>query len=499
MMSPVRRLRQLLILAATPVLLALGLILRPSLNRELELFSFHSVLVGTLALLALLLTVAIGTVGIRQRNGHVLLLSLASASLVMVYAVHGLASPEVGVPGIAPLQGMPDMPGMEAGYSVSLPIAAQLGALLTALWLALSTVPSDHPLLRRLFRLPGMLLALWLLGLGGLAALLLLVPQRAAQLFALPGIQVLLTLAAVLLCAAAAWRSWQSWRYSNFPLQLAVVYAALWLAGAQIILSVGSAWTVSWWIYHVLLVGVTAAISVGLIWQSQRPDVPLGTALMGLWNNRPDDLLAAGISRGVQTLVLSTEAHDPYTAGHSYRVALHALRLARACGLSPEALRAITQGGILHDLGKLDMPGSVLNSPGKLSAQEWTLMQQHPVLGYERCRALGFHAEELGVVRSHHERWDGTGYPDQLAGEAIPFLARLLSIADVYDALTSERSYRDAWSHERANAHIHEQAGVMFDPALVIVWLQLPPLDLALEPPPTWQFPFRSLRPAAPA
>ena len=486
-------------LAATPVLLALGLILRPSLNPVLELFSFHSVLVGTVALLALLLTVAISTVGIRQRNVHVLLLSLASASLAMVYAVHGLASPEAGVPGISPLASMPAMPGMEAGYSASLPVAARLGALLTALWLGLAAVPSDHPLLRRLFRLPGVLVVVWLIGLAGLAALLLLLPQRASELFAAPGVQAVLTVSTLSLCAVAAWRSWQSWRYSRFPLQLAVVYAALWLAGAQLILSVGSAWTLSWWIYHVLLVGVTAAISAGLIWQSQRPDVPLGTALMGLWNNRPDDLLAAGISRGVQALVLSTEAHDPYTAGHSYRVALHALRLARACGLSPEALRAVTQGGILHDLGKLDVPGFVLNSPEKLTSQEWALVQQHPVFGYERCRALGFHSEELGVVRSHHERWDGHGYPDRLAGEAIPHLARLLSIADVYDALTSQRSYRDAWSHERANAHIREQAGIMFDPSLVAVWLQLPPLDLSVEPPPTWNLPLRSLRTSAPA
>ncbi|WP_424950681.1 HD-GYP domain-containing protein [Deinococcus sp.] len=481
MLPNTRRSRTLLLLAAVlPVLLGLGIVLSPRLNPELELFRVHAALVGAVAVLAVLMTAATFAVGLRQRNVQVVLLSLASGSLGLVYAVHGLASPEAGAPGISPLSAMPGMPGMPgSGYSAASPLAAQLGALLTAFWLALSALPSDSAALRGLFRLRSVLLLGWLGGLAGLATLLLLVPERADRLLDFPADRLLVVVATLTLAGVAAWRHWQSWRYSRFPLQLGVVYAAMWLGGAQLILAVGPAWTLSWWIYHLLLVGVTAAIVGGLVMQGHRPEVPLGTVLRGLWNNRPDDLLAAGISRSVQQLVLNTETHDPYTAGHSYRVALHALRLARSLGYGPEALRAITQGGILHDIGKLDVPTVILNAPGKLTPQEWSLVQAHPLHGYDRCRVLGFLPEELGIIRSHHERWDGMGYPDRLAGTEIPELARLLSIADVYDALTSKRSYRDPWSHERANAYLREQAGVSFDPVLVAGWLRLPRLELS--------------------
>lgn len=479
MLSTPRRSRLKVMLAAlVPVLLGLSIVLYPRLNPELELFRLHALLVGTVAILALLVTVIIGVIGLRQRNVQVLLLSLASGSLALVYAVHGLASPETGVAGVAPL--MP-MPGMDGGYSAALPVASQLGVLFTAFWLCLAVTPSDSAALRGLVQLRGVLLLCWLAGLSALGTLLLLVPGSLALLLEQPPIHALVVGSTLLLAGLAAWRSWQSWRYSRFPLQLGVVYAALWLGGAQLILAVGPTWTLSWWIYHIQLVGVTAALVIGLVMQGYRPELPLGTALRGLWNNRPDDLLAAGISRSVQALVTNTEAHDPYTAGHSYRVALYALRLARELGYSPELLRAIIQGGILHDIGKLNVPAHVLNSPGKLTTQEWTLVQAHPVHGYERCRVMGFLPQELEIIRSHHERWDGAGYPDRLAGTEIPELARLLSVADVYDALTSQRSYREPWSHERANAYLQEQAGVSFDPALVAAWLQLPRLELQAD------------------
>ena len=490
MLSPPRRTRLQVVLAALlPVLLGLGIVVYPRLNPELELFQLHALLVGTVAVLALLVTVTIGVIGLRQRNVQVLLLSLASGSLALVYAVHGLASPETGAAGITPLVPMPVMPGMDSGYSAALPVASQVGVLLTAFWLCLAVTPSDSAALRGLFLLRRVLLPCWAAGLGGLAALLLLVPGSLTPLLQRPPVHALVVGSTLLLAGLAAWRSWQSWRYSRFPLQLGVVYGALWLGGAQLILAVGPTWTLSWWIYHVQLVGVTGALVTGLVMQGYRPELPLGTALRGLWNNRPEDLLAAGISRSVQALVANTEAHDPYTAGHSYRVALHALRLARELGYSPELLRAIIQGGILHDIGKLDVPAHILNSPGQLTPQEWTLVQAHPVHGHERCRKMGFLSEELGMIRSHHERWDGAGYPDRLAGNDIPELARLLSIADVYDALTSQRSYREPWSHERANAYLQEQAGLSFDPALVTAWSRLSKLEPQADEGRTWQWP----------
>ncbi len=464
-----------------PVSLGVLTLLLPLLNPALHWYTFHAALVGTVAVLAIILALLIGQVGIRQRNLQVVLLSLAFASLALVYGVHGLATPEMGMPG------MPDLD--KAPNDRTLPAASQLGTLLTAFWMYMSSLATDSAALKGLQRARRLLSAVWLVLLATLGALTFLpqvatviVPDDAATRWIFAAVTLTLSL-------WAGWRYWQSWLYSRFPVQLALVYAAGWLGGAQLIISLGPAWTVSWWLYHVLLVGVTSAILVGLVLQQDQPHVPLGTVLRGLWNNHPDDLLAAGISVSVQRLVLETERHDPYTAGHSYRVALHALRLARELRLEPEALRAITQGGILHDLGKLDVAREVLNSPTKLTPEEWDTIEQHPVYGYERCRKMGFLPEELSIVRHHHEKWDGSGYPGRLAGDQIPLLARLMTIADVYDALTSRRSYREPWTHHQANAYIAEQSGVIFDPSLVAVWTRLNAMEINTDQLPDWARP----------
>lgn len=141
--------------------------------------------------------------------------------------------------------------------------------------------------------------------------------------------------------------------------------------------------------------------------------------------------------------------------------------------LAEPALTHLRWGAYLHDLGKLAIPDSILKKPGKLEPEEWERMQAHTTLGEEMARRLGFLPQAtLQVIRHHHERWDGSGYPDGLAGEAIPLLARVFALADVYDALTSERPYKRAWSHEEALAEIRRQAGRHFDPELARIFLQ---------------------------
>ena len=448
-----------------PALLLALLLTVPGLNPRFQLYSFHMWLVLPAAVFTAGVAIWMGYVGLRQRNASVVLLSLAFASLGLIYGAHGLGTPEVGMMAMNMAQ--------HHQSSAVLPASAQLGTVLTAIWLLLSSFSSRNIIVRGLLALRGWLIGLWLLALVGLGALLfqsqvasLLVPS------ALPGkaAVMLLTLS---LCLWTGVRYWASWRYSRFPLQLAVIFACGWLAAAQVTIVLNFVWTLSWWVYHVLLVMITVSLLTGLIAQYRQKHVPLGTALRGLWNNEPDDLLSAGISVPVRALVAQTEAHDTYTAGHAYRVSLYAMQLARALNCPPETLRAITQGGILHDLGKLDVPAEVLNFPGKLSPEAWAQVQQHPARGFERAGRLGLLPEELQIVRSHHERWDGAGYPDKLAGTEIPLLARIMSVADVFDALTSERSYRQPWSAERANALIASDAGKVFDPEIVAVWLSL--------------------------
>lgn len=160
--------------------------------------------------------------------------------------------------------------------------------------------------------------------------------------------------------------------------------------------------------------------------------------------------------------------------GHEYQVTLLALRLALEAGevRTTQGIRQVIWAGMLHDLGKSAIDPRITNKPGALSDQELLIMRQHPGLG---CRlaatAPGADAEILGAINHHHERWDGNGYPLGLIGESIPVLARILMVADVYDALVTDRPYRPAWTSEEALTYLQQHAGSNFDPRLVHVFV----------------------------
>jgi len=164
----------------------------------------------------------------------------------------------------------------------------------------------------------------------------------------------------------------------------------------------------------------------------------------------------------------SIEAKDHYTQGHCVRVADLSCAIAQACGIEGQALFWFRVGALLHDVGKLVVPSEVLNKPGKLDENEWKLMRSHPSAGVDMLAGIDFPGDVRPIIESHHERWDGRGYPHALAGENIPLPARILAVADVYDALTSVRSYKKALSHEAALEIIRNDSGTAFDPAVVV-------------------------------
>jgi putative nucleotidyltransferase with HDIG domain len=170
----------------------------------------------------------------------------------------------------------------------------------------------------------------------------------------------------------------------------------------------------------------------------------------------------------------SIESKDPYTLGHCERVADYACALARAVHIDDGSLFWFRIGALLHDVGKIDVPIDVLNKPGKLTPEERALMERHPVAGVEMLKDVEFPWDVLPMVRSHHERWDGRGYPDRLTGEEIPLHARILTVADVFDALTTHRPYRPAFSSDEALRIMREDAGA-FDPSLFPVFERLVP------------------------
>jgi PAS domain S-box-containing protein len=167
------------------------------------------------------------------------------------------------------------------------------------------------------------------------------------------------------------------------------------------------------------------------------------------------------------------DLRDKETEGHTQRVREMTLKLAARLAVSEQQMVHIQRGALLHDIGKMGIPDSILLKPGPLTDEEWEIMRKHPVYAYELLSPITFLRPALDIPYCHHEKWDGTGYPRGLKGEQIPLAARIFAIADVYDALTSDRPYRAAWTRERTLDHIRTLSGTHFDPRLAEAFLAM--------------------------
>jgi HD-GYP domain-containing protein (c-di-GMP phosphodiesterase class II) len=170
--------------------------------------------------------------------------------------------------------------------------------------------------------------------------------------------------------------------------------------------------------------------------------------------------------------VKALDLRDHETEGHSLRVSGETVRLARRLGLPEQELAHIQRGALLHDIGKMAIPDSILLKPGLLDEEEWKQVRMHPILAYEWISGIDFLLPAADIPYCHHERWDGSGYPRKLAGEQIPLAARIFAVVDAWDAMTSDRPYRAALSLEQVRAYLREQAGKQFDPQVTAVFLQ---------------------------
>jgi putative two-component system response regulator len=167
------------------------------------------------------------------------------------------------------------------------------------------------------------------------------------------------------------------------------------------------------------------------------------------------------------------DLRDRETEGHSRRVTQLTVRLAQALGISDNEIMHIRRGALLHDMGKIGIPDSILHKPDKLTDEEWKIMRKHPQLAYDMLYPIEYLRPALEIPLTHHEKWDGTGYPRGLKGDEIPIVARLFAVVDVWDALTSDRPYRPAWSQDEALAYIREQSGKHFDPQVVDLFFKV--------------------------
>ena len=185
------------------------------------------------------------------------------------------------------------------------------------------------------------------------------------------------------------------------------------------------------------------------------------------------DMLEATYDQTLAALMSALDARDRETEGHSSRVSDLTAKLGEALHFSHEQLKVLERGSLLHDIGKIGISDTILHKPGPLSEEEWIIMRRHPDIGAKIVAGIPFLEDTIPLIRHHQERWDGTGYPSGLRGEEIPILARMFSIVDAFDALTSIRPYRQKISTQEAIEYIREQAGILFDPQIVEVFSKL--------------------------
>jgi HD-GYP domain-containing protein (c-di-GMP phosphodiesterase class II) len=267
-------------------------------------------------------------------------------------------------------------------------------------------------------------------------------------------------------------RHWMRWHLGYDVVQFAIVLAAASAIAALFAFEHGKFGQVSWWDYHGFLIagfgGAVYAVFRGRSNERTLTDI-LGAAFV----DDPFHQIVSGYPEELRSLVRAVEVKDAYTHGHSQRTARLSVELGLSMGLSSDRLRVIARGAYLHDVGKIGIPDAILNKPGKLTTDEWAVIHSHPQLGYDLAATAPSLKEALPVILHHHERVDGGGYPKGLVGDNIPLEARVVAVADVWDALTSDRAYRRGWAPEMALSHILAGSGTHFDPIVVLAFTRL--------------------------
>lgn len=391
------------------------------------------------------------------RDPRVLWLAIGYSSLAAIFACHGLATPDT----------------LHAGMNPAVGTSAVLSMMAAATFITLSLAPLPRAVMRWTSRHALAIAATFsgmLVTYVGSVAL-----DPSSFLASLPGEWVneydgvaakCVNGVAGLLLLYAAYRYYVAFQLSRLPEQLVAFTAIAFRAEAQVPMALGELWTLSWWLYHGLIFASCGLIVGGWAREFARSG-RISVLTESLLIHEGLSRVARGYPEALIDLNEQLEAHDPYTLGHTTRVAEIALGMAEALKLSPSKQRQVTLVAQLHDIGKLGTPHHILNKPGPLDGEELAEMRTHTHRGGEIIASYPVLATVSAAVRAHHERYDGQGYPDGIEGRMIPIEARLVAVADVYDALTSDRAYRAAWEPGRALAHILAESGRQFDPAMV--------------------------------
>ncbi|HEX4011590.1 MAG TPA: HD-GYP domain-containing protein [Solirubrobacteraceae bacterium] len=407
--------------------------------------AFHMIVVGLAGALAGAAAITMSIIAARLNDGRAVLLGMAFAVIAEMLVVHALATPGalLGDNGVVQVAG-----------AMNLPVG---GTILAA---------SGLPLLRRP-RHASLVLRVEVVVVVALAVVGAVALAFAAQIPVVPNPST--TAANVIFAVAVvplvllAWRAARTYLLTRRRSDLIVAVGVVWLIGAQYALLHYTMMDAAWWGAHLLEV-----TGIGMVGIPAALDLRHGVA------SRPlvGDLRAAHLVEHeeaflggrVRALLVRLGEKDPSTEGHTRRVATLAVSIGERLGLPEGRLRQLALGGLLHDMGKLSVPNEILNKPGRLTDEEFAEIRRHPGAGRELLTELGgFPALVLDLVESHHERIDGGGYPNRVPADELDLEVRILTVADVYDALTADRVYREAWPAERALGLLEDETGTAFD------------------------------------
>ena len=425
----------------------------PSLDPSIMASTFHFYVVGGTALAAALACAVVMGSARTLQNTRLIFLALAFFSIGGIFAVHGLETPGFLVD----------------EYYKTIAISSWLSAFAGSAFVALSVISLPHRVEHVIERHGRIFVSVAVVAI--VSYIMLSLSEASAHwLDWVPiedrNLQLLVGFAALALAGFSIHRYYQAYLFARLPSQLAMIVTLAILLEVQVIILWGQVWHLSWWFYHGLY-GVAFLVLFGG-WAIEVRRAGTLRAIADALSMR--DALAQlnrGLEQPILDLVDAVEAKDRETFGHVRRVSGYALAVGRRLGLAARDLRALALSAEMHDVGKISVPSSILAKPGPLTDEEFAVIQRHTLRGHEiagQVRALNDLAD---VIRHHHEHYDGTGYPDGLAGDEIPLLSRVITVADAYDAMTSKRPYRTGRSHEAAIAEIVRLKGIQFDPACV--------------------------------
>ncbi|HYM14856.1 MAG TPA: HD-GYP domain-containing protein [Dehalococcoidia bacterium] len=415
----------------------------------------HFWVVGVTALAAAVAACVVILSARTLRETRLLFLALAFVCIAGIFSVHGLMTPGY----------------IAHDLYASVPVSGWASIVAGALFIALSATELPQAA-DRFVRRAGIVIFAWVTVGVGAYLLLSLTVDEWLNWFPLDNraLQYATAFAAMGLIAFAVQRYWQAYQFARLPSQAATTLALALLLEVPPLILWGTPWHLSWWLYHGAYGGAFVVLFGGWAIEVRRAG-SLSAIAEALSMRDALAQLNRGRDAQILELVNAIETKDVATLGHVSRVSAHALAIGRQLGLGPQDLRSLVLAAQMHDVGKIGLPDAILMKPGRLTEAEFSEVKRHAPRGGSIARRVAALRPLAAVIRAHHERYNGQGYPDGRAGDAIPFLSRIIAVADTFDAMTSDRPYREALSRDAALAELRRVSGVELDPACVGAFL----------------------------